>query len=219
MKLISGKLITGIILGAALALGGGYVYKTYFCGCGKAANTTAAAAIGQTAPDFALKNQNGDMVRLSDYAGKGPVVLEWFNKDCPYVKKFYSIGAMQDLQKAKTAKGTIWLRITSSAPNKQGYLDEAGLKAEHAAANAIHTLVDPTGDVGRLYGAQTTPHMFVIGLGGNLAYNGAIDNIKSFDSADVANAENYVTAALDALRSGTAIANPQTTPYGCSVKY
>jgi len=213
------KLFTGILLGAVLALGGSYIYKTYFCGCDKAVSSVATAAIGQKAPDFTLKNQNGEMVRLADYADKGLVVLEWFNKDCPYVKKFYSIGAMQGLQKAETAKGVTWLRIISSAPNKQGYLDEAALQAEHAAANATHTLIDPTGDVGRLYGAKTTPHMYVIGLSGDLAYSGAIDSIKSFDSQDVANAENYVAAALEALRSGSPIAMPQTTPYGCSVKY
>lgn len=214
------KFITGIILGAVLALGGAYVYKQY-CPCDKAAAKTAPthASVGKEAPNFTLKNQDGQMVSLADYASQGPIVLEWFNKDCPYVKKFYNVGAMQDLQQAEIAKGVTWLRIISSAPGKQGYLEGEELKAQHAASSASQTLVDPTGEVGRLYGAKTTPHMYVIGLDGKLIYSGAIDSNKSFDSNDIATAENYVVAALDALRMGVPVAMPQTTPYGCGVKY
>ena len=214
------KFVTGIILGAVLALGGAFVYKQY-CPCNKAEAKTGPvnAVVGQQAPDFALKNQDGEIIKLADLKGKGPIVLEWFNKDCPYVKKFYNVGEMQKLQKEQTAKGVTWLRVISSAPGKQGYLDETAAKAQHATANATHTLIDATGEVGRLYDAKTTPNMYVIDMGGKLAYSGAIDSIKGFDSSDIANAENYVVAALDALRMGTPVANAQTTPYGCGVKY
>ena len=214
------KLLSGIVLGAVLALGGTYVYKHYICGCASAKSEAPhMAEVGKTAPDFTLKNQDGVMIQLSSFVGKGPIVLEWFNKDCPYVKKFYGVGAMQRLQLSEAEKGVTWLRITSSAPNKQGFMDEATAKAQHEAANASQTLVDPTGDVGRMYGAKTTPNMFVIDNSGKLVYSGAIDSIKSFDSADIANSENYVISALEAVRAGQPVATAQTTPYGCGVKY
>ena len=133
--------------------------------------------------------------------------------------KFYDAGEMQRLQKAETAKDVVWLRIVSSAPGKQGYLDSAEAQAQHAEANATHTLIDASGDVGRMYDAKTTPNMYVIDLQGNLVYSGAIDSIRSFDQSDIANAENYVVSALESVRNGTAVATPQTTPYGCGVKY
>lgn len=214
------KLLSGIVLGAVLALGGTYIYKTYFCPCNKAAPMGATTAeIGKEAPNFTLKNQDGETVTLADYKGNKTVVLEWFNKDCPFVKKFYEAGEMQRLQKEETAKDVAWLRVISSAPGKQGYLDEAAAKAQHAESNASHTLIDASGDVGRMYDAKTTPHMYVIDMGGKLVYAGAIDSIKSFDSADIPNAENYVLSALNSLRTGAPVATPQTTPYGCGVKY
>lgn len=213
------KFLAGIVIGAALAIGGGYMYLNCPCHEAKAEAAPTHAVVGQKAPDFTLKNQNGDMVKLSDYIGKGPIVLEWFNKDCPYVRKFYDAGEMQRLQKQEVGNGAIWLRIVSSAPGKQGFLDDATAKAVHATSNATATLIDATGDVGRLYEAKTTPSMAVIDLGGNLVYAGAIDSIKSFDAADIPNAENYVVAALDALRAGMPIKVSQTPSYGCGVKY
>ena len=73
--------------------------------------------------------------------------------------------------------------------------------------------------VGRLYGAKTTPHMFVIDPDGLLIYAGAIDDIPSVDPADVTQATNYVQLALDAAMAGQPIATPATKSYGCSVKY
>ena len=81
------------------------------------------------------------------------------------------------------------------------------------------TLLDPKGEVGKLYAAKTTPHMYIVDAKGTLVYNGAIDSISSSKKDDVAKAENYVAGALDLLAAGQPVKTATTKPYGCSVKY
>jgi peroxiredoxin len=179
-----------------------------------------AARVGDPAPDFTATDTNGKVHKLSEYRGKF-VVLEWTNRDCPYTQKQYNSGNMQRLQREWTGKGVIWLTIISSAPGKQGYLtspeENAHLKDVNAAPTAV--LLDPTGAVGQLYDAKTTPHMFIINSQGTLIYNGAIDDRPTTDLADVNGAKNYVSVSLQEAMSGKPVSNPTTRPYGCSVKY
>jgi peroxiredoxin len=187
-----------------------------------ALNLSAFAAVepGETAPDFTLKDSKGNSQKLSSFSGKF-VVLEWMNPECPFVKKHYSTGNMQSLQKEYTGKGIVWLSIISSAPGKQGYCTgpqaEANTKDQKAVPTAV--LLDPSGEVGQLYGAKTTPHMFVINPEGKLIYMGAIDSIRSANSSDCAKADNYVRQTLNAALAGKPVPNPETKSYGCSVKY
>lgn len=185
-----------------------------------AAPAFAAPVINEPAPDFTAQSATGEEVSLGDLVGRN-VVLEWTNHDCPFVKKFYDVGAMQALQKAATDNNTIWLRVISSAEGKQGYLsgEQALAKAAELKAAATHTLLDATGEIGKLYAAKTTPHMFVIDEEGMLVYQGAIDNAASTNSADIAGATNYVSAALEALQNGETPAVQETKAYGCGVKY
>ena len=182
--------------------------------------TFAAVEPGQQAPDFTLNDSKGQPRKLSEFRGK-VVVLEWLNHDCPFVKKHYSGGNMQKLQKEYTAKDVIWLSIISSAPGKQGHRTGPQADADTKDKNASPTsvLLDPAGEVGQKYEAKTTPEMFVIDKEGKVIYAGAIDSIKSTDSADIAKAENYVRQALDAALAGKPVPTPSTRPYGCSVKY
>jgi len=176
--------------------------------------------VGGAAPDFSLTDAKGKTHSLSEYKGKY-VVLEWFNKDCPFSKKHYVTGNMQKLQTAWTAKGVVWLTVISSAPGTQGYVSAAEENDYMKQMNAKPTaaLLDPDGDLGHLYGAKTTPHMFIIDPKGMLIYNGAIDSTSSPDPADIPNSTNYVNAALSEALAGKPVANPATNAYGCSVKY
>jgi peroxiredoxin len=180
----------------------------------------SAAEPGEAAPEFTLTDSKGTSHKLSDFRGKF-VVLEWLNHECPFVKKHYSSGNMQKLQQEYTAKGVVWLSIISSAPGKQGHRTgpqaEADTKDKNAAPTAV--LLDPSGEVGKKYDAKTTPEMFVLDKEGKILYAGAIDSIKSTDSADIAKAENHVRQALNAALAGQPVPKPKTTPYGCSVKY
>ncbi len=175
---------------------------------------------GVMAPDFTLVDTNGNSHSLSDFRGK-TVVLEWTNHECPYVKKHYESGNMQQLQADATADGVVWLTILSSAPGKQGHTsaEEANeLIAKHGA-KATARLLDYDGTVGRLYDAKTTPEMFIIDTDGMIQYDGAIDDKPSFNPKSLEGATNYVTASLTAMAEGNEIAVTSTPPYGCSVKY
>ena len=180
----------------------------------------ADAVVGQPAPAFTLPAANGKTHALADFAGK-VVVLEWWNPECPFVGKHYGSGNMQKLQKEWTAKGVVWLTVSSSAPGKQGHVDgakaEAFMKEKSGAPTAV--LLDPEGKVGRAYGAKTTPHMFVIDGKGRVVYAGGIDDKPSTDRADVATAKNYVAAALGEVLAGKPVSTPTSSPYGCGVKY
>lgn len=176
--------------------------------------------VGQPAPDFSAVDSQGKTRRLADFRGK-IVVLEWTNADCPFTRKHYTSGNMQNLQGLAQQRGVIWLSVISSAPGKQGYVDGAGADQLTKTRNAVPTavLLDPSGTVGRLYHAKTTPHMFVIDAQGNLRYMGGIDSIATPDVADIQNAEPYLKEAMLAVVDGKAVAHPVTRPYGCSVKY
>jgi len=180
----------------------------------------ATAAINEKAPDFSLAGIDGKTCKLSDFAGKY-VVLEWNNFDCPFVKKHYGSGNMQALQKRYVDKGVVWLTICSSAPGKQGYYEPDALESMLAERKVACTayLRDTDGSVGRLYGAKTTPHMFVISPEGVLVYAGAIDDKPSTNPADVKGASNYVVSCLNAAMSGKTVATRSTASYGCAVKY
>jgi len=80
-------------------------------------------------------------------------------------------------------------------------------------------LLDPSGTVGHLYGAKTTPHMFVIDKNGTLQYMGGIDSLATSEVADIARAEPYLKEAMLAVVQGNPVAHAATKPYGCSVKY
>lgn len=183
---------------------------------------TFALTTGEMAPDFTLSGTNPKMkeIKLSDFKGK-LVVLEWLNHGCPFVRKHYDSGNMQGLQKKYTEKNVIWLSIISSAEGKQGHVDTAGsIKDKNDnKSSATDILLDPTGKVGQLYGAKTTPHMYIIDKDGKLAYQGAIDDKADMDKASIPSAKNYVAVALDELMSGKKVTAHTTKSYGCGVKY
>jgi len=184
------------------------------------AGARAAARPGEPAPAFTLVDADGKERSLAEFAGK-PVVLEWTNAGCPFVRKHYDSGNMQALQKKWTEKGVVWLTINSSAKGKQGHVDGAGAKKEMAENQAAPTayLLDPDGKVGKSYGATATPHMFVIDAKGQVVYAGAIDDKPSTDRADIAGARNYVDEALTAVLAGKPVETRATRAYGCSMKY
>jgi peroxiredoxin len=176
--------------------------------------------VGSMAPDFSLTDAKGKTHSLADYKGKY-VVLEWFNPECPFVKKHYGTSNMQNLQKEFTDKGVVWLTIDSNAPGTEGNLTAEQAEKITTAWKTHQTalLLDPDGKAGRAYGAKNTPNMVVIDPSGTIAYEGAIDSKATPNPADIPTSTNYVKTALDESLTGKPISNPKTKPYGCSVKY
>jgi glutathione peroxidase-family protein len=175
------------------------------------------AEIGKSAPDFELKDLDGKVHKLSDYAGK-IVVLEWTNPNCPFVVRHYKDNMMNTLQKKYAEKGIVWLTINSTHPEHNDYETNESLKkifTEWKAGYTAH-LVDLDGKVGKAYNAQTTPHMYIINEEGILLYNGGIDDDPRGNND---NRVKYVDEALMKVTSGEGLTTSTTRPYGCSVKY
>lgn len=176
------------------------------------------AAIGAKAPQFTLKDTDGKEHKLSDYAGK-TVVLEWFNPQCPFVVAAHEKdGALRDMSAKYAREGVVWLSINSSAPGKEGAgLDlNKKMRDEWKIGNPV--LLDESGDIGRAYGAKSTPHMFIIDAKGMIAYKGALDNAprgKVEGDKKIA----YVEDALAEIKAGKPVTTKETRSYGCSVKY
>src|ERR1700730_11535602 len=176
--------------------------------------------VGSAAPDFSLKDTKGQTHSVNQYKGK-TVVLEWFNPECPFVKKHYGSDNMQKLQKEFTDKGVVWCTIDSSAEGKEGYVtpDQAEKIMTQWKTHQTALLLDPDGSAGKAYGAKNTPDMIVINPEGKIVYEGAIDSKAPPTPADIPSSTNYVKAALDESLAGKPVSNPTTKPYGCSVKY
>ena len=180
----------------------------------------AFSVMADKAPDFSLKNHQNKEIKLSQFKDK-IVVLEWFNKGCPFVKKFYESKKMQKLQEQFTDQNVVWLTMISSVKGRQGYetYQEASKTRKSWGVSSTHTLLDHQGVVGKLYGAKTTPHIFIISKDQKIVYQGAIDSIPSGDPGDISKANNYIEEGLKRLHRNKKIKLAKTKPYGCSVKY
>ncbi|MGQ0532732.1 MAG: redoxin domain-containing protein [Caulobacteraceae bacterium] len=215
---MSGMSKRAMLIGGAVLVAGALGATAFLFNAGGQA--VAAVETGAQAPAFAMQDANGATRTLDEFRGR-MVILEWTNHGCPYVRKHYDSGNMQALQQEATADGIVWLQVISSAPGEQGYLDGAGARARVQRDNAhpTSTLLDPTGVMGRAYGARNTPQMFIISSEGAVLYQGAIDDRPSARPATLEGANNYVRAALADIEAGRPIRVAETTPYGCSVKY
>lgn len=185
-----------------------------------AAGAAAAVVSGTAAPEFTITDTAGKAVRLADFKGKY-VVLEWTNPECPFVRKHYSSGNMQSLQKEWGGRNVVWLAINSTHAGHSEFKTPREMsdwvRAQGAAPAAM--LLDSTSATGRAYAAKTTPHMFVVDPAGKIVYAGAIDDKRSANPADAKTAHNYVRAALAEATTGKPVTVANTTPYGCSIKY
>jgi len=185
-----------------------------------ATDARAEALPGKPAPEFTAKTSDGKEVTLGSLKGK-TVVLEWANYECPFSEMHYKSGNLPDLQKKYTDKGVVWLTVISSAEGKQGYYpaDKIAAKNEEMKNHASHVLIDKDGTIGKLYGAKTTPHLYVIDSEGVLQYNGAIDSIPSKDAETLKEAKPLAADAIDAVLAGKKPESPYNQAYGCSIKY
>ena len=205
-------MMTMLKTGLACAVSGALLF-----GC---ADTLAKVAVGQAAPAISATDTNGKAVSLADFKGKY-VVLEWTNPDCPFVKKHYNSGNMPATQKKAAADGAVWITIQTRDTGGDNSAAGAELVAWQHSKDAAPTksVIDATGDIGKSYGARTTPHMYIVNPEGTLIYAGAIDSKASSNPADIEGATNYVDQSLSEAIAGKPLSHPTTQPYGCSVKY
>ena len=187
---------------------------------GSTAATMADIEPGDNAPAFTLLGTKGRRVNLSNFDGMY-IVLEWLNHDCPQVKKAYDSGSMRDTQKKQTSEGVVWLSILSSVPGEPGYTSQEDVlkAAKEHGSDATEILLDPTGAVGKAYGATLTPEIFIINPKGKVFYHGAFDSTTSTAPADIKEVTNYVNLAIAEAKTGTPVSQAKTEPDGCVINY
>ena len=184
-----------------------------------AADTPTMAEVGTTAPNFALRDLEGNRHKLSDHRGK-IVVLEWYNPKCPFVVYAHGEdGPLRDMPNRWMDEGVVWMAINSGAPGKQGTGTDLNLAMRDEYAIQYPILIDETGEVGRKYQAKTTPHMYVIDAEGTLVYAGGLDNAGFGKVSDGGEMRSYVEEVLEDLAAGKEPRVQSSKPYGCSVKY
>lgn len=178
------------------------------------------AKVGDHAPNFSIQDSTGRAHKLMAYRGKF-IVFEWINKDCPYVKKFYDGGHMQEMQVKARGLGAVWLTICSSAQFKQGFMlsDEIQRFLTSSGSNANAYLLDHVGTIGRLFGARTSPQAVIIDPKGKIIYWGAIDDKPTTKPEDVKKARNHVLSALAEAMANQPVTIPTTQPYGSPIPY
>ncbi len=175
------------------------------------------AALGELAPDFTLRDLDGEEVKLSELEGK-TVVIEWFNPDCPFVRYAHGEqGPLRELTGRFAGGELVWLAINSGAPGRQGHGAQRNREAAQEYAIDYPVLLDESGAVGRSFEARTTPQLFIIDAEGVLAYRGGLDNAPLGRGAG--ERVDFVSGSLEALAGDRAPPRQETPPYGCSVKY
>lgn len=195
-----------------------YLLATVLCGAALSLSVglSAKAVVGDPAPAFTATDAKGKVVNLADFKGK-TLVLEWTNPGCPFVRKHYDSGNMPATQAKALAKDVAWVTIQTSG-DADALSDLMEWQGEMKASPTT-SVIDADGNIGRTYGARTTPHMYIVDAAGKLVYAGAIDSVPSADADDIAGATNYVNQALDETLAGKPVSKSVTEPYGCSVKY
>lgn len=180
---------------------------------GKQGARKTTAKVGEAAPDFTLKLEDGTEWSLSDAKGK-VVVLQWINPECPVCVRVMKDGTVANAMKDAKAQfeDVVYVAINSSAARPSSFDATPAYLKEHKID--LPALFDRDGAVGEMYGARTTPHCFVIDQNGVLVYQGAID-----DNERGQGKTNYVVNTLAQLKKGETVSPSETRPYGCSVKY
>ena len=81
----------------------------------------------------------------------------------------------------------------------------------------IPMLMDYDGKVGHLYGARTTPHMYVIDTEGVLVYKGALSDDPRSKEGD--KAKTHISRVVSQIEAGEEVSPSYIQPWGCPVKY
>lgn len=173
--------------------------------------------IGDEASDFSLKNVDGKMVSMADYADAKGFIIVFTCNHCPYSVAYED--RLIDINNNYAPKGYPVIAINPNDPSiyESDSYEEMIVRAREKGFTFPY-LFDEGQKVYPLYGATKTPHTFVLNKENDkliVRYIGAIDDNYG-DAEDVD--QHYLHDAVNALLAGEAIANPSTKAVGCSIK-
>lgn len=160
---------------------------------------------GQLAPAFKLPALDGQFYRLEDVRGR-IVVLNFWSAECPWCER-------GDRELLSYLPG--WGQRVAPWTIACNAHEAPELMIQAASQRGLPLVLhDASQQIANLYGAQTTPHFFVIDTEGILRYQGALNDITFRQRSPT---RFYLREAVDALLSGTLPDPAQTAPYGCAI--
>ncbi len=165
--------------------------------------------LNQPAPSFDLPGTDGKNHKLSDFKGK-TVVIHWEGTACPWDRAYQPI-----LSKlASDNPSIVFIGINS---NKTESMDD--VKALQSKENIPYVILKDAGNkVADDYGAQTTPHMYIIDPTGKLVYLGGVEKAPTGVNGVGKSSEQYLSANLAAIKEGKPLPFTKTVPKGCTIK-
>ncbi len=173
-------------------------------------------ALGTPAPDFALPDPNGRIVRLADFHDAPALLVIFLCNHCPYVKHVAS--ELAELVRAYQAKGVAVVGINSN--DAATYPEDAPdrMREEiNARGYTFPYLYDETQQVAKAYRAACTPDFFLFDAQRKLVYRGQMDDSRPGNGLPVTGQD--LRAALDAVLAGKPVAASQKPSLGCNIKW
>ena len=188
---------------------------SHFYGKLKMLLDTPICDFGWDAPDFTLKDANGQRFTMSDQLGKHGLVITFICNHCPYVQRIAARLA-NDCQQLM-AEGINVLAIMSNDYEHHGADSPENMKLfakKHGFS--FPYLIDEDQSVGRAYGAICTPDFFGLNSDGKLQYRGRIDDdpmgSKNNRNPELLNAMHLIAETGKGPKE-------QLPSIGCSIKW
>jgi peroxiredoxin len=157
------------------------------------------------APDFELPDLQGKQLRLSAQRGH-IVVLNFWSAECPWSERA-DHEMITYLPQWGEDVYVLYIASNSNEPHNM-------LVRVAQDRHLVNVLEDHDHAVADLFGAQTTPHLFVIDALGELRYQGAFNDI-TFRQRQAT--QPYLYRAVAALLAGRDPAPVATAAYGCTI--
>lgn len=176
--------------------------------------TSEMVPLGTPAPDFALPDTTGQVIRRDDLASSPALLVAFVCNHCPYVQHI-------EAALGKVLAGYPSLAVVGICTNDaQAYPDDSPEKLVEQAQRAgwdFPYLVDASQQVGRAYQAVCTPDFFLYGADRTLAYRGAFDDSTPGNGKPVTG--DALRGAIEAVLAGRPVPEPQQPSMGCSIKW
>jgi len=154
-------------------------------------------AVGQTAPDFMLLNQEKKEVKLSDFAGEKNVVLVWYPLDWSPTCTNEHVCFVNDMKAFETLDAEVLGVSVDSVWSHKAFAEKMGIK--YSLLADFH----PRGAMSEKYGVYladkgiTGRAIAIVNKAGKVAW------FKNYDIPVVPDL-NEVTAALSQVKAATA---------------
>lgn len=171
--------------------------------------------VGDTAPDFKLKNIDGQMMSLADIDDADGYIVIFTCNTCPFSVKYEDRIIAANKKYASMGYPVVAINPNDANRRPGDSFEEMKLRAKDKGFDFPY-LYDETQEIATAYGATHTPHVYLLDKNRTVQYIGAIDNNAS-DAQEAS--EFYLSDAISALKAGKKPSPDFTKAVGCTIKW